>query len=638
MSNPNVKSAGQNKASAGRSAPAFSPRLLPPIVVTGLFLLGIFLLPYHIPGPGPADSQSWEFGFNNTVAQGLIALMLLSLFAWQFLLGRQRPESDPVMRIFDAEEERVPPGPLLYTMGSLQLFACAVLLIWFAILPNSHYGELTYFIQRVEACVLGRAPYVDFGFDYGPALLALPVGIYHLFHAAVSVENAYIASLLVHFVIGFGILAYLLSQLHARGRWVIMAMMGFQMINLTLGLQYTPVRFTIAVASLFVVRQIHRTAYSSPARRLWLLALTGFLLPLISFSISPEMGLALTISLCVYFLWFLLGPERRLALLVLAVFLGLAVTAVFFPRPYFNAMLSFGKGGGNFPIFPTIHILGFLAAALWIFPRLGVIALRDRSGTGPFCAGLAFLCGMFILPATGRCDPGHVWSNSVALFVIALAAVSWLPKKWWYTLWAIYFLIFPVTNEFAAWDNYAGPIQGALAMRAQLAGVSYDADNFAHLAPGSPRPPIHYSKLLPMEGLDGLPPVKMGLPLGDNEVLERYLVLHGRFIPSYYMAPYDDIFGDADMKREEGYLHKMEYIYVPTYYLGYLQPMNLNAVAIAQAKADSKWLSGLLLFPVDLPSAHPIYLPDAELMRHIASEYSLVQQYQSGVLLRRRAP
>jgi hypothetical protein len=634
-------------ARAQRPQPV-SLRRLAPVFITGIFLIGIFLLPYHVPLHDPSNSQSWEFGFNNTVAQGLIALLLLSLFAWQYFFGEANLEEDPVVRTLreQGEGEPLQVRPLLATMGILQLVTTAVLLAWYAALPMTHYGEFTYFIQRVEASILGRVPYVDFAFDYGPAMLAIPVAIYRLFHGSISVEAAYAATLILHFIVGFALVTYVISQINARGRVIILAMVGFEWINITMGLQYTPLRFTVALASLFAIRHIHRLTSDNPRRRMVLLALAGFLTPLISFSISPEMGLALTISLCVYFAWFLFGPERRLAVLAASVLAGVGLAVMLFPRAYFDSILSFGKGGANFPIFPTMHILTFLAAAIWVFPRLGLVAIRDRSAGGPFCAGLAILCGLLILPATGRCDPGHVWINSMGIMIIALGGVSWLAPRLRYSLWGIYFIIFPVTCQISFWDHYKQPVEGALSVRDQLAearagGLAYDADNYDNLAPGSPLPPIHYSKLLPMGGeLKDLPEGKIGLPLGGDEAMERYLVLTGRAVPEYHIAPYSDIFGAADLERKYQDLRAMDYIFVPAYYLNYLRPVNPVLQARAQGEADCKFMTSLLLFPVDLPVVHPLFQPEAEIVRHIysdyqAGKYTLYKKMQQGILLKR---
>ncbi len=123
-------------------------------------------------------------------------------------------------------------------MGILQVVTAVALMLWYSVLPLSHYGEITYFIQRVEAVVLGRAPYVDFAFDYGPAMLALPVGIYRLFHGAVSVEVAYTAALIIHFTLGFGLLAYVVSQINTRGAFY-SGHGRFPMDQPDIGLNYT---------------------------------------------------------------------------------------------------------------------------------------------------------------------------------------------------------------------------------------------------------------------------------------------------------------------------------------------------------------------------------------------------------------
>jgi len=619
--------------------PASPLARLVPVVVAGIFLLGIFLLPYHIPLKTPSDSQSWEFGFNNTVAQGLIALMLLALFAWMLITGRGK-EGNPIAQVFPEEPEPFQVRPLIYTMGILQMFNIMILLIWYSILPLTHYGEMTYFIQRTEAAIIGQVPYVNFAFDYGPAMLAMPVGIYHLFGGALSVEAAYTATLIIHYIIGFALLAYIISQINTRGRVVLMAINGFHFVNLTMGLNYTPLRFTVALASLFALRHLQRVTRERPqVQRMLLLGAAGFFLPLINFSISPEMGIALTVALVVYFFWFVFGPDRLLAPLALTPLAGAAVTAVVFPRPYFDSILSFGGGGANFPIFPTLHIVAFLAAAIWIFPRLGIFAVRDRSAVAPFCAGLAFMCGMFILPATGRCDPGHIWLNSLGLFLVALSAASWLKPRWWYAIWGVYFVIFPLMDEISFWDNYAGQIQGVIAARSQLAGVHYDADNYAHLAPGDPKPPIHYSKLLPMDGLETLPQAKIGLPMGDNEPMERFFKLTGRYVPEYHIPPYSDVFAAADMDRKFQDMRNMDYIFLPSSAYYYLRPVDMAAQAQAQAAADNKFLSSLLLFPVDLPLVHPLLQPDRDIALRIVRDYKgLVKEYNGGVLLKRTSP
>lgn len=640
MSKRKTRRPARDPAPASRALrTTLSPRLLAPAGIVALFLPAIFLLPYHVRPPGPSGSQSWEFGFNNTTAQELIALLLLALFAWRLFFDRFEMRETAVGKTLLEKAPAGPPRALWLTMGAYLLLTWAVLTAWYLVLPYTHYGELTYFMQRLEIMVAtGRVPHRDFDFDYGSGMLALPLFIYKLWHGRLSIEAAYFTALLLHFALGFALLAYVVSQLNSKlGKGLIFFLMAFPWINLTMGLQYTPLRFTTALASIFAIRHLHRATAGTAAWRWAGLGLAAFLFPFLNFLLSPEMGLALLVALFVYFGWFILGPERRVALLLLPWLAGVALIYYGLPRAYFNSMISFGKGGASFPIFPTMHILVFLAAAIWVFPVLGVIAIRDKTSAAPFCAGLAIMLGLFILPATGRCDSGHVYINSMGLFTVAVCALGWLPPKWGYPLLGLYTLVVPAMNFVVFWNNYQQPILGALEARRQLSHLTYAQDNYASIPPGGPIPPIHYSKLLPFSGwLHELPQAKIGIPLGVDEATERYLRLTGRSAPEYHIAPYFDIFDPSTLEEKYADLRTMEYILVPQGYLRYLPPVNERAKMEAQAVADCKFMSGLLLFPVDLPAVNAMFEPNADIMRHIAEKYVVAKQYPDELLLRRK--
>jgi len=620
-------------------------RWLPPALIIALFLPAIFLLPYHVPMIGPSGSQSWEFGFNNTTAQEFIALLLLTLFGWRLFSLRSDFRQAPVARVIMKEGGSESMRSLWLAMGAFQIFNSAILIIWYNILPYTHYGEITYFIQRLEIMVAtGRLPYRDFEFSYGAEMLVVPMFVYHLFRAHLSVETAYFFVLLLHFAFGYALLAYIVSRLNIqRGRVLLFVLIAIPLVNLTMGMQWNPLRFMIAPASMFAIHHAYLSTADSPLRRWILLVFAALLVPLINFLVSPELGLALMLALFVYFGWFILGPERRFALLTLPVLAGVALAFLVFPRAYFNSMLNFGKGGLSLPMFPTIHILAFLASAIWVFPQLGVIAIRDKTSAAPFSAGLAILMGLFILPAMGRCDPGHIYSNSLCLLLIALAAVTWLAPKWRYSLLGAFTLVFVALFMVSLWDNYKDPIQGALQARSQLSHIDYKPDNYAGLASGEAVPRVHYSKLLPMsDWLKQLPNVKIGIPLAVDEATERYLLLTGRVVPQYHIEPYSGIYGSEDLERKYNDMRSMEYILVPRSYVGYLQPANLQARMRMQGEADCRFLSGLLLFPVNLTAIHPLFDSNSEIMHRIALDYEVVNafpdtQHPEMLLLKRKA-
>ncbi len=629
-----AKKAAQISRPARTQIRGGSKRWLAPVLITGAFLPGIFLVPFWVPQKTPMDSQSWEFGFNNGVAQAAVGLLLLCLFAWQLLRGNSKAEPDPLAKTLIETPSAQSPRGLLAAMAILQVIAGAVLIAWYRYLPISHYGEMTYFIQRLEAAILGQKPYMDFSFDYGPVMLGLPVWIYHLFHAAVSVEAAYASALVIFYIIGLGLAAYVISQLNAGWKTPMMVLVGIQWINLTMGLQYTPLRFMLPVASIFAVRHLER-ALQGPWR-IAALAAAGFILPILNFAISPEMGLATAVSLGACFAWYLLCGTRRLALLIFAVLAGLAAAAAVFPRPYLDSVFQFGQGGGNFPVFPTFYILALLMAAILVLPRMGVIAMRDKSPGAAFCAGLAVLCGLMLLPALGRCDPGHVWINSMGLFIVALGAATWLRPGWRNVAWGIYIIIFPVIGEVSFWNSYQSAMQSVGKVREYRAAHPYESDNFNGLAPGAPMPRVHYSKLLPDTGwVIELPQVPTGLPVGDQERLECHLVLTGRNVRDYHIAPYQDIFDAAQLPRKFADLDKMEYIFVPRDELDYLQTTP-GELAKIQGEADAEMMSKLLLFPVSMAPVHPLFQSDYEIMRRIAAEYDVMTKYPAGALMKRK--
>jgi hypothetical protein len=66
--------------------------------------------------------------------------------------------------------------------------------------------------------------------------------------------------------------------------------------------------------------------------------------------------------------------------------------------------------------------------------------------------------------------------------------------------------------------------------------------------------------------------------------------------------------------------------------------VNVEAQMRLQGEADCRFLSGLLLFPIDLTPIQPLFEPDSDIMRHIAGEYVLAKQFPNMLLLKRKTP
>jgi hypothetical protein len=213
--------------------------------------------------------------------------------------------------------------------------------------------------------------------------------------------------------------------------------------------------------------------------------------------------------------------------------------------------------------------------------------------------------------------------------MVALAAATFLDRRWRYILHGGYILIFLVIAQYVSWTYYLPAFQRVWMSRQELARMSYVQDNGSILPP----PPIHFGKLLPSDPwLATLPHVPIGLPLGADEVTERFLFLTGRALPEYYIPPHSDLYEPHQLARMFGELENMTYIYVPRYYLKYLRPAD-NAAPADQA--DSAYLAKLFFVPVTLKTVNPPFEPEAAIMRRIGSDYKVSQIGSAGILFKR---
>jgi len=276
------------------------------------------VLPWFGPNPKPADSVSCRYGFNNFLAWVWVALMLG--LAALYRIFRRGPGGRgyleiAISNILPDGSKRVPNKPLLISFFAVLLVTLFVVIGWFAYLPYAYFGETKLFISRIEAMVMGLAPYRDFNFTYGPALLYLPYFVYRLFEGWFSIEQVYGFALAVNWCAGLYLAYYIVSRLSgAFARCTVFLILVIPCLNISLGLNYTLLRFTLPMASLiglhrFVLRapgrgerqegeagteraegRGQRTEIRASSRPLlqgvWIGA-AGFLVPLINFAVSP---------------------------------------------------------------------------------------------------------------------------------------------------------------------------------------------------------------------------------------------------------------------------------------------------------------------------------------------------------------
>jgi len=118
-------------------------------------------------------------------------------------------------------------------------------------------GEMTGLLSRTELLVLGRAPYRDFFYLYGPAMLYLPCYLYTFAHGLLSIEQAYFGAMIAQWIAGLYLLTVCIRLLFPPAqRVVIFWVVAFTFLNFTLGVNYTPLRFVLPLAAILILAVI----------------------------------------------------------------------------------------------------------------------------------------------------------------------------------------------------------------------------------------------------------------------------------------------------------------------------------------------------------------------------------------------
>jgi hypothetical protein len=94
----------------------------------------------------------------------------------------------------------------------------------------------------------------------------------------------------------------------------------------------------------------------------------------------------------------------------------------------------FSRGVYGFPVEPVPYVLLFLFAMVWLVPVSLASSFRQRRAEAPMLAAL-FIVSLALLPAAfGRADPGHVFWNGLAVFLLSVVAISseteWKQVAW----------------------------------------------------------------------------------------------------------------------------------------------------------------------------------------------------------------
>ena len=587
------------------------------LVVLSILAAGVFVLPWYIPHPEPVRGESYAFGYFNLVALCGICLAM----AAEFFRLRRVPGADGALVWLNTDA-----APALDQEARLQRillwgFSLAMSLFvlgWSWLLVDPYWGESGYFLSRIDYVSLGFQPYRDFLYNYGPLLLQLPVWINHLSLGTVGIEASYALTLALGYVAGVAALYVFLRALRlpAGARVWVLLLQLLCWCTPTMGLQGILLRFTIVPCAMVLVHHgLQRLAGTRRAAAGILLAAAA---PLAAFAVSPEMGMSAAAGLLAYAVVLFLSRRWRDGVGMVLGLAGYGLLTRWLFGGYFQSMVGFGSGAFNFPIYPTLHTLLFLAACLFIFPFLAVsIWKHPAHPAAPLAAALSAASVVLLPAALGRCDPGHIQANGLIALVLVFPALAFLHRKAYRSWCIITVLVFVGVVQLSYWSHYADKYR--LAWRQSVAARQHP-EFFKQAAAkwqaerqrqtGTPKPDWRKIVAFP----DGLPEItrqgRVVTPLAIDTSVERCLVLQDGFRPLYRPPCGNDMFFLLDVRHDLQACLAADFVLLPAA----CASCTNTAIDLPDYEQRTRdFLSRLLLYPVTSRLQHPPFCPEIEL-------------------------
>ena len=592
----------------------------------------IFVLPWHMPVKGPVDSQSYVFGFSNATAHLGLALTLVALFSIRIFLSPLAFGDRHLFQGLLVAPARRSRGLFLTLLACIALPFCVVG-GWWHLLPFGFFGESAYFLTRLDMMTLGHIPFRDFDFGYGPIMLWSPFLFNKVSGGIIKIDTAYIFTVLLFF--GFGILAMesIVRRFGIPNRYraLILLFGTLATLNITIGIQYTPLRFIYPFWAILI---LHESLRSSDARRGWI---ASFALPFVGLMLGPEIGLVTCVGCLAGILWCLRSGEPHLASRSLAVLGAMAACLGIFGFSYFKMILFFGGGAYNFPIFPAPYILSILLVGCWILPRLGAAGWTGNDKNASLCISLLFVLGLFLPAVLGRCDPGHVIFNGIGILIFGLgAAIQERSRHWMITIAAASLIVF-TTSQISFWNHYDGLIVNALTTRKAIEAHQSEISVGEWIVQDRlVKEPNHnqfqWSKRLPFSPdlLELLKYPSVAVPRSGSEDIDRFLKASGRYYSEYFVPPFDGTFTPETMEQKIKGLKNAKVLLVPGLYFQNMQTINKDLYG----KGWSEFLTGLFLFPVNCPAVNTPFSQDVMLAHYLLSAYQVAGNFRDYLILK----
>jgi hypothetical protein len=361
----------------------------------------LFTVPYLFPAK-PALSEAYLLGYNTFA--GIAILLFFSLAFGIFTRGFGLFLPSPV------SIRRTTSFPLRLPIFISLLVAVACSLLWICTRERGGIQEAFYFfIPQYENYRLGGALYRDFDFVYGPLMFYPVVLLVHL--TGMLYVDAYFFIWMLESIAG----VYLIWKAvdwtaggapHARSIFLLVS--GFFCLTIQgEGLQYTPVRFLSSIVLALWVERAYRSG-----KNLFLVFFVAGAGAALLLLFSPDQGIQFMIGTILYFALCQRTPRKRLyPALALFCLLSVAAVALGWRLGEFKFLMRIGGGALNFPLLfslTTVIVLLYVVFA----GTIAIAAYRNKQLDHPLVYLLA-LALITVPAAMGRCDPGHIFINTL---------------------------------------------------------------------------------------------------------------------------------------------------------------------------------------------------------------------------------
>ena len=241
-----------------------------------------------------------------------------------------------------------------------------------------------------------------------------------------------------------------------------------------------------------------------------------------------------------------------------------------------------------------------------------------------------------LLPAAfGRCDPGHIAVNGYALFMLCFAVAANFSKLAMQLWAAVFAVVFVVLLQFSYFSHYEALLKQPFQIRALLAANPEAQSQWrAVWASITSQPNIRslpWKKVVPPPSalLQLKPNETVGMPFEMDISLERSIKALPIFKPVYFQPPISTALSPRDIDRTFEDCLNLSLILIPEHLVA---TANASVDLAQYAEGTSKFVSGLMLFPVVVPMVNEPYFPDRDLVSRLLQHCDVERTSIDGVL------